>query len=228
MERDDAGTSGEGAGTSFQLTRSRGAWQVWRAALKKTLDFNSHAHVERDPYGDSGRKFRVISTHTLTWSVTIATIVFCILLKFQLTRSRGAWHTYAMKVLGLKSFQLTRSRGAWLLGDKVVNCSCLISTHTLTWSVTTADLKISADVFISTHTLTWSVTCRFFLCRLFICHFNSHAHVERDGNTLCCFACLSLFQLTRSRGAWRIIINTDTNSTDFNSHAHVERDQTQK
>ena len=58
----------------------------------------------------------------------------------------------------------------------------------------------------------------------FLLYFNSHAHVERDGNTLCCFACLSLFQLTRSRGAWRIIINTDTNSTDFNSHAHVERD----
>ena len=142
----------------FQLTRSRGAWQVWRAALKKTLDFNSHAHVERDPYGDSGRKFRVISTHTLTWSVTIATIVFCILLKFQLTRSRGAWHTYAMKVLGLKSFQLTRSRGAWPVGSSSVGSSSVISTHTLTWSVTGTP---SAALLV-------------------YLYFNSHAHVERD------------------------------------------------
>ena len=76
-----------------------------------------------------------------------------------------------------------------------------ISTHTLTWSVTTADLKISADVFISTHTLTWSVTCRFFLCRLFICHFNSHAHVERDSLITFSYFNQFAFQLTRSRGA---------------------------
>ena len=159
VERDDAGTSGEGAGTSFQLTRSRGAWQVWRAALKKTLDFNSHAHVERDPYGDSGRKFRVISTHTLTWSVTIATIVFCILLKFQLTRSRGAWHTYAMKVLGLKSFQLTRSRGAWLERGLTMFFVDNFNSHA---HVERDDLvkNLKERYPISTHTLTWSVTSR--------------------------------------------------------------------
>ena len=112
---------------------------------------------------------------------------------------------------------------SWLLGDKVVNCSCLISTHTLTWSVTISScINTIEDIFQLTRSRgAW-------LRRSgnggFLLYFNSHAHVERDGNTLCCFACLSLFQLTRSRGAWRIIINTDTNSTDFNSHAHVERD----
>ena len=33
-----------------------------------------------------------------------------------------------------------------------------ISTHTLTWSVTTLLLPYHAQMFISTHTLTWSVT----------------------------------------------------------------------
>ena len=34
-------------------------------------DFNSHAHVERDPIHRSPLLLREISTHTLTWSVTI-------------------------------------------------------------------------------------------------------------------------------------------------------------
>ena len=33
-----------------------------------------------------------------------------------------------------------------------------ISTHTLTWSVTTENLENVVDMGISTHTLTWSVT----------------------------------------------------------------------
>ena len=33
-----------------------------------------------------------------------------------------------------------------------------ISTHTLTWSVTTENICQFAHVVISTHTLTWSVT----------------------------------------------------------------------
>ena len=34
----------------------------------------------------------------------------------------------------------------------------MISTHTLTWSVTSVLEKIRVDLPISTHTLTWSVT----------------------------------------------------------------------
>ena len=33
-----------------------------------------------------------------------------------------------------------------------------ISTHTLTWSVTSDDEITSTNEYISTHTLTWSVT----------------------------------------------------------------------
>ena len=34
------------------------------------VDFNSHAHVERDPVLIEGESGSGISTHTLTWSVT--------------------------------------------------------------------------------------------------------------------------------------------------------------
>ena len=34
-------------------------------------DFNSHAHVERDLLLNSENSFAMISTHTLTWSVTV-------------------------------------------------------------------------------------------------------------------------------------------------------------
>ena len=36
-------------------------------------DFNSHAHVERDINAEAGQADKAISTHTLTWSVTITT-----------------------------------------------------------------------------------------------------------------------------------------------------------
>ena len=54
-------------------------------------NFNSHAHVERDVKDSiySGKLF--ISTHTLTWSVTLsASKVRKSSYTFQLTRSRGA------------------------------------------------------------------------------------------------------------------------------------------
>ena len=34
-------------------------------------NFNSHAHVERDLYGMQCKSESYISTHTLTWSVTV-------------------------------------------------------------------------------------------------------------------------------------------------------------
>ena len=39
--------------------------------LNKLKDFNSHAHVERDKINYFVKNSFIISTHTLTWSVTI-------------------------------------------------------------------------------------------------------------------------------------------------------------
>ena len=77
-----------------------------------------------------------------------------------------------------------------------------ISTHTLTWSVTIAALGVAEVVEISTHTLTWSVTIELNADSVSGSDFNSHAHVERDDNIKFC----RIAQIY------------------FNSHAHVERD----
>ena len=98
---------------------------------------------------------------------------------------------------------------------------------------------------ISTHTLTWSVTSLFIIITPFSHYFNSHAHVERDtvvlqlvritkisthtltwsvtyfGSNLHCYVSISTHTLT-----WSVTLdnNSDLHSYNFNSHAHVERD----
>ena len=54
------------------------------------VNFNSHAHVERDPVFDYSIENIHISTHTLTWSVTQMMEKSLENILFQLTRSRGA------------------------------------------------------------------------------------------------------------------------------------------
>ena len=121
----------------FQLTRSRGAWHFASGLTNEQLNFNSHAHVERDYTTGAGTAIvfnfnshahverdcknhahqtylQNISTHTLTWSVT--------------------WNVLFLR---------RRKQ---------------ISTHTLTWSVTQLIRICFVCCIISTHTLTWSVT----------------------------------------------------------------------
>ena len=78
----------------------------------------------------------------------------------------------------------------------------VISTHTLTWSVTIFGYVYAVMFCISTHTLTWSVTRKDKDLIRYVQNFNSHAHVERDTCTL----------------------HTLQAPPNFNSHAHVERD----
>ena len=77
-------------------------------------DFNSHAHVERDfTLAEKSVRF-IISTHTLTWSVTIAfgCVPKC---------SNISTHTLTWSVTS---------------GITPKGATITISTHTLTWSVT--------------------------------------------------------------------------------------------
>ena len=128
----------QGSNWKFQLTRSRGAWPYLpQKSENHHTHFNSHAHVERDKICKYGWGLFTISTHTLTWSVTVQIRQF----------------------LGQQTFQLTRSRGAWPQKNSPKAVIKIISTHTLTWSVTTAVLQLVRITKISTHTLTWSVTC---------------------------------------------------------------------
>ena len=78
------------------------------------VNFNSHAHVERDKNGIKNKAMELISTHTLTWSVTH--------LKFK------------RKILYIISTHtLTWSVTLISLSSR---SALTISTHTLTWSVT--------------------------------------------------------------------------------------------
>ena len=54
------------------------------------FNFNSHAHVERDGNVLDFVLLSRISTHTLTWSVTVTVAKVDLSGRFQLTRSRGA------------------------------------------------------------------------------------------------------------------------------------------
>ena len=124
-----------------------------------------------------------ISTHTLTWSVTERRKNKMQKVRFQLTRSRGAWHikcsnfknddyfnshahverdlTLASSLIIQNIFQLTRSRGAWPL--PIVN-------------------RFSLSVFQLTRSRgAWLISDR--------PEFASQS-----------------FQLTRSRGAWRYTV----------------------
>ena len=170
----------------FQLTRSRGAW----LAICDNLIVKGY-----------------ISTHTLTWSVTLHFCKWHLHFIFQLTRSRGAWQQGDLKLFTYGEFQLTRSRGAWHGCCKCYSYKQYISTHTLTWSVTALNGNYGGYPNISTHTLTWSVTCEM------------PDAVENDSwistHTLTWsvtlhkkipYLQLFLFQLTRSRGAWLTLL----------------------
>ena len=85
------------------------------------LDFNSHAHVERDNTMTNHANGLRISTHTLTWSVTRQSCV--------LSRMPCDFNSHA---------HVERDRLHWLS-----SCWKTISTHTLTWSVTRQSCVLS-------------------------------------------------------------------------------------
>ena len=148
--------------------------------LRLDLHFNSHAHVERD--GCENERIRQGS-------------------KFQLTRSRGAWHILiAMPITVVNFNSHAHVERDLYMADYQDNST--ISTHTLTWSVTFFMSKSTRyKIFQLTRSRgAWRPY------RLFLrdhAHFNSHAHVERDQQFPLWYPLACQFQLTRSRGAWR-------------------------
>ena len=77
--------------------------------------FNSHAHVERDSLNFINFvKIAFISTHTLTWSVTVKMFIYNVQILI-------STHTLTWSVT---------------YDEEIENDKENISTHTLTWSVT--------------------------------------------------------------------------------------------
>ena len=168
----------------FQLTRSRGAWQghfsifinckqisthtlTWSVTgvlfhiHQLNTNFNSHAHVERDPLAEFIYLGFFISTHTLTWSVTFGSTSISLSLQFQLTRSRGAW----LDTFSQVQYNIHFNSHAHVERDisllLIQSCRTHFNSHA---HVERDDLRTyGAQVMnISTHTLTWSVTFQWF------------------------------------------------------------------
>ena len=144
--------------------------------------FNSHAHVERDLGQQTSVADTKISTHTLTWSVTCllrhCRVALC---KFQLTRSRGAWHDISFSTFrGSENFNSHAhvERDATLMLNSGFSMNFNSHAH------------VERDCCHKPERDNYS-------------YFNSHAHVERDLVSRGKFLNSERFQLTRSRGAWR-------------------------
>ena len=166
----------------FQLTRSRGAWLLIYLSSFPRLYFNSHAHVERDALHSQNMKSSpYISTHTLTWSVTISSAEYtpC----FRISTHTLTWSVTRYAIGKIKEYIISTHTLTWSVTQNLlphIN-NVFISTHTLTWSVTSGVSQRTFCIAISTHTLTWSVTLTATLAwYATLIHFNSHAHVERD------------------------------------------------
>ena len=125
---------------------------------QQRFHFNSHAHVERD-------KNTYITLH---WYKNFNSHAHV---------ERDDAECVRRGLIKISTHTLT-----WSVTFPILFCKVriLISTHTLTWSVTDKRTKQTRYQFISTHTLTWSVTFRTEIGDRQRCHFNSHAHVERD------------------------------------------------
>ena len=201
VERDFGVSNIDKTQLTFQLTRSRGAWRHYFFQEKSNSNFNSHAHVERD---DKPQPYLQILINFNSHAHVERDHV-------NYNWKDNFWHF---------------NSHAHVERDKFIICSSMvsgISTHTLTWSVTDFLRYAIGKIKISTHTLTWSVT----LEKNIQCN-----HLQISTHTLTwSVTCqnvtiikMRIFQLTRSRGAWRYYTWTVLMWTYFNSHAHVERD----
>ena len=147
--------------------------------LSPHVDFNSHAHVERDIYNAAGIITGYISTHTLTWSVT-----------------QEKLHRKHYEIISTHTLTWSVTRDACM----VCNANPNFNSHAHV-ERDIENFSFLIPIQISTHTLTWSVTMNIYQLANFTRHFNSHAHVERDRCNVATLKIYLLFQLTRSRGA---------------------------
>ena len=106
------------------------------AVFHGVVDFNSHAHVERDSFNIWFDNI----TKNFNSHAHVERDVFAFFFGVCIVHFNS--HAHVERDVGSSS----------------VGSSSVISTHTLTWSVTSAPFVRSHAFRISTHTLTWSVT----------------------------------------------------------------------
>ena len=168
-------------GDKFQLTRSRGAWRTIEYTLEKAASF-------------------------------------------QLTRSRGAWPWYADRFCAPSYFNSHAhvERDIFRTANECIWHYFNSHAHVERDAVFD-NLIVKSD--ISTHTLTWSVTSTHWVLITQCENFNSHAHVERD--LYSCNVATIFFHFNSHAHVERDVkqICVLANWKNFNSHAHVERDR---
>ena len=164
------------------------------------INFNSHAHVERDMVSLTALHIKIISTHTLTWSVTRGADV--------IYRNAGHFNSHAHVERDAEVAKYAVKPGdfnshAHVERDVYVfegRLSVDISTHTLTWSVTQLSVSSQRQAYFNSHAHVERDRTRQAVYKDVV-NFNSHAHVERDLKIIRTPRLRLKFQLTRSRGA---------------------------
>ena len=202
--------------------------------------------MERDEIVRNWINAQSISTHTLTWSVTILQILTLRTLRFQLTRSRGAWLATGTNYQEASAFQLTRSRGAWLNdgGYTTFTPEFQLTRSRGAWLVSLMKLSdlsnfnshahVERDTMtlwswratqISTHTLTWSVT-PFHYNHSFFHTISTHTLTwSVTFHLMQTWKCTYISTHTLTWSVTRVSTNLSYSYLYFNSHAHVERDR---
>ena len=129
---------------------------------------------------DSKIENATISTHTLTWSVTIK-------IGGDTTGLDISTHTLTWSVTVIALMILMRvynfNSHAHVERDLFQNCTAIVSVNFNSHAHVERDVPLAACFNIcriSTHTLTWSVTGTHQKTIITEEDFNSHAHVERD------------------------------------------------
>ena len=150
--------------------------------LKTFSHFNSHAHVERDDKRTKQARYKHISTHTLTWSVT-----------------ENGFKNKTMELISTHTltWSVTWQHRTHLNSHGHFNSHAHVERD---WQI--LPLLLRRHYFNShAHVERDLQRCNF---KNFICYFNSHAHVERDLILKILNNFILIFQLTRSRGAWPV------------------------
>ena len=121
--------------------------------------FNSHAHVERDASGITYKTlWDMISTHTLTWSVTGS---FCLFLSVPYHFNSHAHVERDAAVILFKTFAGDFNSHAHVERDPMRTTTISSRSHFNSHAHVERDNGKGEDFrknYISTHTLTWSVT----------------------------------------------------------------------
>ena len=153
----------------------------WGMERLNRNNFNSHAHVERDR-PNTKRFLRLqISTHTLTWSVTIYAVMKCIYVQdFNSHAHVERDPAPNQNSSPATQFQLTRSRGAWPVDYRCLTYAVYFNSHA----------HVERDMVMITE---YQCRQKFQLTR------SRGAWLNPSGAINIIIA----FQLTRSRGAWQ-------------------------